>query len=94
MAIPPLGIDPFATIALIDKLSSIRASASGMSKSQIVQIRKQFEKAYTGPEKGTSRILIPPFLSKHQIGHTKRDKCTHEHVSRGICLYCGKEGVE
>jgi hypothetical protein len=20
-----------------------------------------------------------------------KKKCTHEHVSRGICLYCGKE---
>jgi hypothetical protein len=26
---------------------------------------------------------------------TKTPKpCTHEHVSRGVCLYCGKEGVE
>ena len=24
----------------------------------------------------------------------KIKKCTHEHVSRGICLYCGEEGVE
>ena len=21
-------------------------------------------------------------------------QCTHEHVSRGVCLYCGEEGVE
>ncbi len=23
-----------------------------------------------------------------------RGGCDHEHVSKGVCLYCGKEGVE
>ena len=33
-------------------------------------------------------------LYSYNISAKKEKKCTHQHVSRGICLYCGEEGVE
>lgn len=86
---------------MVSDLAVISCNIEDSVSVQIHKIKEQLEKG--GLFMSTKKIhieripQIPPRARPKSISrinykkmYTKRF-CTHEHVSRGICLYCGEE---
>ena len=62
-----------------------------LTSEQYEVAKKHFERIHSAPGPGRVAVFEDIYIPSPTTVKKKK-KCTHEHVSRGICLYCG-EGV-